>query len=99
MLRLPHHLRRHHQTAAGALRHQDHVHRPEYQTIASLGGLLMNDNLEAVIKATDICNRYGIDTMGVGGAVAMAMGASRTAFLPAMTPTASNSHGETPKPL
>ena len=52
---------------------KDQVHRPEYQTIASLGGLLMNDNLEAVIKATDICNRYGIDTMGVGGAIAMAM--------------------------
>jgi aldehyde:ferredoxin oxidoreductase len=33
----------------------------------------MNDNLEAVIKANDICNRFGIDTMGVGGTLAMAM--------------------------
>ena len=33
----------------------------------------MNDNLEAVIKANDICNRYGIDTVGVGGVIAMAM--------------------------
>jgi aldehyde:ferredoxin oxidoreductase len=33
----------------------------------------MNDNLEAVIKANDICNRYGIDTMGVGAAIAMCM--------------------------
>jgi aldehyde:ferredoxin oxidoreductase len=52
---------------------KDHMHRPEYQTLAALGGMLMNDNLEAVIKANDICNRYGIDTVGVGGTVAMAM--------------------------
>ena len=52
---------------------KDEMHRPEYQSIAALGGLLMNDNLEAVIKANDICNRYGIDTVGVGGVIAMAM--------------------------
>lgn len=52
---------------------KDQMHRPEYQTLAALGGMLMNDNLEAVIKANDICNRYGIDTVGVGGAIAMAM--------------------------
>lgn len=52
---------------------KDKMHRPEYQTVAALGGMLMNDNLEAVIKSNDICNRYGIDTMGVGGTIAMAM--------------------------
>ena len=52
---------------------KDEMHRPEYQSITALGGLLMNDNLEAVIKANDICNRYGIDTVGVGGGIAMAM--------------------------
>lgn len=52
---------------------KDQMHRPEQQTLAALGGMLMNDNLEAVIKANDICNRYGIDTMGVGAAIAMAM--------------------------
>jgi aldehyde:ferredoxin oxidoreductase len=52
---------------------KDQMHRPEYQTLAALGGMLMNDNLEAVIKANDICNRYGVDTMGVGSAIAMAM--------------------------
>ncbi len=48
-------------------------HRPEYESIAALGGLLMNDNLEAVIKANDICNRNGIDTISVGTAIAFAM--------------------------
>ncbi len=52
---------------------KDRMHRPEQQTIAALGAMLMNDNLEAVIKANDTCNRYGIDTMGVGGTIAMAM--------------------------
>jgi aldehyde:ferredoxin oxidoreductase len=52
---------------------KDEMHRPEYQSLAALGAMLMNDNLEAVIKANDICNRYGIDTVGVGGTIAMAM--------------------------
>jgi aldehyde:ferredoxin oxidoreductase len=52
---------------------KDKMHRPEYQSIAALGGMLMNDNLEVVIKANDICNRYGIDTVSVGGTLAMAM--------------------------
>ncbi len=58
---------------AGPFAIKDQMHRPEQQTLAALGGMLMNDNLEAVIKANDICNRYGIDTMGVGGCIAMAM--------------------------
>jgi aldehyde:ferredoxin oxidoreductase len=49
------------------------MHRPEYETIAALGNLLVNDNLEAVIKANDICNRYGIDTISTGTAIALAM--------------------------
>ncbi|MBN1569536.1 MAG: aldehyde ferredoxin oxidoreductase family protein [Acidobacteria bacterium] len=58
---------------AGPYAIKDEMHRPEYQSLAALGAMLMNDNLEAVIKANDICNRYGIDTVGVGGTIAMAM--------------------------
>ncbi len=49
------------------------MHRPEYETLAALGNLLVNDNQEAVIKANDICNRYGIDTISTGTAIAFAM--------------------------
>jgi aldehyde:ferredoxin oxidoreductase len=49
------------------------THRPEYESLAALGSLLLNDNLEAVIKANDICNRYGIDTISTGTAIAFAM--------------------------
>ena len=52
---------------------ESEMHRPEYESITALGNLLLNDNLEAVIKTNDICNRYGIDTMSTGGAIAFAM--------------------------
>jgi aldehyde:ferredoxin oxidoreductase len=47
--------------------------RPEYETLAMLGSNCANNNLESIIKANDICNRYGIDTISVGGTVAFAM--------------------------
>ncbi len=49
------------------------MHRPEYETLVALGSLLVNDNQEAVIKANDICNRFGIDTISTGTAIAFAM--------------------------
>lgn len=51
----------------------DEMHRPEYESVAALGGMQGNDSLEAVIKANDICNRYGIDTISTGGTIAFAM--------------------------
>jgi len=49
------------------------MRRPEYETLAALGTLCLNDNVEAVIKANEICNLYGLDTMAVGNAIAFAM--------------------------
>jgi aldehyde:ferredoxin oxidoreductase len=46
---------------------------PEYETMAALGSLCMNSNLESIAKANDICNRLGIDTLSAGGAIAFAM--------------------------
>ncbi|MBI1986782.1 MAG: aldehyde ferredoxin oxidoreductase family protein [Nitrospinae bacterium] len=46
---------------------------PEYETLTSLGTLCLNDNLEAVCYANDLCNRYGIDTISAGSVVAFAM--------------------------
>jgi aldehyde:ferredoxin oxidoreductase len=46
---------------------------PEYETIACLGSLCLNDNLESIAKANDVCNRMGIDTISTGGAIAFAM--------------------------
>jgi aldehyde:ferredoxin oxidoreductase len=49
------------------------LHRPEYESVAAFGSLCLNDNIESVIKANELCNLYGIDTIGVGGAVAFAI--------------------------
>ncbi|MGQ9674434.1 MAG: aldehyde ferredoxin oxidoreductase family protein [Chloroflexota bacterium] len=46
---------------------------PEYETLGSFGTMLMNDNLEAVCWVNDLCNRYGVDTISAGAAVAFAM--------------------------
>jgi aldehyde:ferredoxin oxidoreductase len=46
---------------------------PEYETIGTLGGLCMVDDLHAVAKANQLCNRYGLDTISAGGTIAFAM--------------------------
>jgi len=48
-------------------------HKPEYETSASFGMLLLNDNLESIIKVNDICNRYGLDTISAGATIGFAM--------------------------
>ena len=45
----------------------------EYETIAMVGSDCLVDDLEAISKANDICNRYGLDTIGVGAAIAFSM--------------------------
>ena len=49
------------------------VHRPEYETLAAFGTMCLNEDPESIIKANDICNRYGLDTISAGAAVAFAI--------------------------
>lgn len=46
---------------------------PEYETLGTLGGLCLIDDLEALAKANDLCNRYGLDTISTGGVIAFGM--------------------------
>jgi aldehyde:ferredoxin oxidoreductase len=46
---------------------------PEYETLVSFGSNLLIDDLKAICKAHEICNRYGIDTISTGATVAFAM--------------------------
>jgi aldehyde:ferredoxin oxidoreductase len=46
---------------------------PEYETCASFGSLCMNDNLVAIAKANELCNKYSIDTISAGVVIAFAM--------------------------
>lgn len=46
---------------------------PEYESVASLGSLLLISDLKAVSKENQICNAYGIDTISVGVIIAWLM--------------------------
>jgi len=46
---------------------------PEYETVGMLGSNCLVENLEAVAKANELCNRWGIDTISTGSAIAFAM--------------------------
>ena len=47
--------------------------KPEYETLAMTGSNLLIDDMEAIAKANDLCNRYGLDTISVGATIAFAM--------------------------
>lgn len=46
---------------------------PEYETLGAFGTLCLVDDLSVIAKANDLCNRYGMDTISVGAAIAFAM--------------------------
>ena len=48
-------------------------HGPEYETVAALGSLLLNDNYASIAKANDLCNRLGLDTIEAGTTIALVM--------------------------
>ncbi|MGD9962679.1 MAG: aldehyde ferredoxin oxidoreductase family protein [Thermoplasmata archaeon] len=45
---------------------------PEYETLAMFGANLGNSNLESIIMANDLCNRYGMDTISCADTIACA---------------------------
>lgn len=46
---------------------------PEYETLAMIGSNCLIDNLLAVNKANELCNRYSVDTIEFGAICAFAM--------------------------
>jgi len=46
---------------------------PEYESISAFGNNLGIDNMKALIKANELCNAYGLDTISTGGTIAFAM--------------------------
>jgi aldehyde:ferredoxin oxidoreductase len=46
---------------------------PEYETINMFGSSCMVSDLEAIIKAGQMCNNYGIDTISTGVSIAFAI--------------------------
>lgn len=46
---------------------------PEDETLAALGSLLCIDDLAAISKGNELCNRYGLDTISTGAVIALVM--------------------------
>jgi aldehyde:ferredoxin oxidoreductase len=48
------------------------THKPEYETVMSFGGLLLNSDMESIYYINELLNRTGMDTISAGGTVAFA---------------------------
>jgi aldehyde:ferredoxin oxidoreductase len=46
------------------------VRRPDYETIAGFGAVLLNDDLDVVTACHDACNRYGMDAVSSSATIA-----------------------------
>ncbi len=49
------------------------THKPEYETVLALGGLLMNEDAESIFYLNEELNRAGMDSISAGGTVAFAI--------------------------
>ncbi len=58
------------QVKEGEYKTEIELESPEYETIVSFGSLILNDDLGAIVKANELCNDYGIDTISGGSAIA-----------------------------
>lgn len=56
-------------------------HGPEYETLAGFGGNCQCDDLNAIARMNDLCNRYGLDTISTSAALAFAMEAYEKGIL------------------
>ncbi|GAP13696.1 aldehyde:ferredoxin oxidoreductase [Longilinea arvoryzae] len=49
------------------------THKPEYETVLALGGLLMNTDLDSLFIMNEKLNRAGMDSISAGGTLAFAI--------------------------
>ena len=54
---------------------------PEYETVAALGSLCLNGDLDSIALANQICNDVGLDTISAGTSIAFMMEASEKRLL------------------
>ena len=46
---------------------------PEYETASAFGSNCLVNDLSALVRANELCNRYGLDTISAGATIAFAM--------------------------
>jgi aldehyde:ferredoxin oxidoreductase len=49
------------------------AHQPEYETASAFGSMTLNNDYPSLIRANELCNRYGLDTISAGACVAFAI--------------------------
>lgn len=57
-------------------------HKSEYETLAAFGPLVMNSDLNAVMRCNETCNQAGLDSISTGVAVAFALECHEKGWLP-----------------
>ena len=57
------------------------VEGPEYETLYAFGPLCDNDNLESIVKANEVCDKLGMDTISAGNILAFVMECSEKGIL------------------
>jgi aldehyde:ferredoxin oxidoreductase len=55
----------------GEYKTEGEVEAPEYETVVGFGSMILNDNLESIVKANILCNDYGIDTISGSSTIAL----------------------------
>ncbi len=56
-------------------------HKPEYETLSVFGGLILNDDIDVIIRANELANRAGIDTISAGETIAFAFEAYERGYI------------------
>jgi len=51
----------------------ERAHKPEYETLAAFGTMCLNDHMESLIYANELCNMHGLDTISAGTSIAFAI--------------------------
>ncbi|MEW5733481.1 MAG: aldehyde ferredoxin oxidoreductase family protein [Thermodesulfobacteriota bacterium] len=51
----------------------DHTHKPEYESVLALGGLMLNEDADSIFYLNEVLNRAGMDTISAGGTAAFAV--------------------------
>ncbi|MHA1754699.1 MAG: aldehyde ferredoxin oxidoreductase family protein, partial [Candidatus Odinarchaeia archaeon] len=65
----------------GAEKYHMDSYGPEYETLAMIGADILIDDLLAINKANELCNRYSLDTIEFGGVCAFAMEAYEKGYI------------------
>ena len=66
------------------------AHKPEYETLAAFGSLLLNDDLDTILHLNALCDRLGMDTISTGATVAFALECAERGLLREVSPHAAD---------